>query len=90
MRVLQWVVERCQGRGKGVETPLGTMPRYEDLNWQGLEKVSPAQFAELSRIDCAAWQDELKSHDELFEKLGTHLPDALEARRGRMHERLAA
>src|SRR5258706_378547 len=80
MRVLQWVLDRCQGRGKGVETPLGTMPRYEDLNWQGLEKVSPAQFAELSRIDPAAWKDELKSHDELVEKLGAHLPDALEAR----------
>src|SRR6266404_4881062 len=78
MRVLQWVLDRCQGRGKGVETPLGTMPRYEDLNWQGLENVSPAQFAQLSRIDSAAWKDELKSHDELFEKLGAHLPDALE------------
>ena len=90
MRILQWVVERCQGRGRGVETPLGTMPRFEDLNWQGLDKVSPAQYAELSRIDPPAWQDELKSHDELFEKLGAHLPEALEARRGRMHEKLAA
>ena len=90
MRVLQWVVERCQGRARGVETPLGTMPRFEDLNWQGLDKVSPAQYAELSRIDQSAWQDELKSHDELFGKLGAHLPAALEARRGRMHEKLAA
>jgi phosphoenolpyruvate carboxykinase (GTP) len=90
MRVLQWVVDRCQGRGRGIETPLGTMPRFEDLNWQGLEKVSPAQYAELSRIDHSAWQDELKSHDELFGKLGAHLPAALEARRGRMHEKLAA
>jgi phosphoenolpyruvate carboxykinase (GTP) len=90
MRVLQWVAERCQGRARGVETPLGTMPRFEDLNWQGLEKMSPAQYAELTRIDAVAWQDELKSHDELFEKLGAHLPAALEARRGRMHEKLAA
>jgi phosphoenolpyruvate carboxykinase (GTP) len=90
MRVLQWVVERCQGRGRGVETPLGTMPRFEDLNWKGLEKLSPAQYAELTRIDPSAWHDELKSHDELFEKLGTHLPAALEARRGQMHQKLAA
>ena len=90
MRVLQWIVERCQGRARGQETPLGMMPRYEDLNWQGLEQVTPAQFAELTRIDLSAWQDELKSHDELFEKLGSRLPDALDARRGRMHERLAA
>ena len=91
MRVLQWIVERCQGRARGVETPLGVMPRFEDLNWHGLEaKLTPAQYAELSRIDLSAWQDELKSHDELFEKLGAHAPSALDARRGRMHERLAA
>ena len=91
MRVLQWIVERCQGRGRGVETSLGIMPRFEDLNWHGLEaKITPAQYAELSRIDLSAWQDELKSHDELFEKLGARAPSALDARRGRMHERLAA
>jgi len=91
MRVLQWIVERCQGRGRGVETPLGIMPRFEDLNWHGLEaKMTPAQYAELSGIDLSAWQDELKSHDELFEKLGARAPSALDARRGRMHERLAA
>ena len=90
MRVLQWVVERCQGKAQGVETPLGIMPRFEDLNWRGLDSLSPAQYAELTRIDAAGWQDELKAHDELFERLGAHLPAALEARRGRMHERLAA
>ena len=90
MRVLRWIVERCQGRARGVETPLGTMPRFEDLDWTGLERLSPAQYAELTRIDAAAWKDELHSHDELFGKLGSRLPAPLEARRGRMHERLAA
>jgi phosphoenolpyruvate carboxykinase (GTP) len=90
MRVLQWIVERCQGETRGVETSLGVMPRYEDLNWSGLEKVSAAQFAELERIDALAWKEELASHDALFAKLGKRLPDALEARRGRMHQKLAA
>jgi phosphoenolpyruvate carboxykinase (GTP) len=90
MRVLQWIVERCQGRSRGADTPLGTMPRFEDLNWSGLEKLSPAQYAELTRVDAASWKDELVSHDEFFGKLGAHLPAALEARRGRMRERLAA
>jgi len=90
MRVLQWIVERCEGRARGVETPLGTMPRYEDLNWTGLDKLSRAQYAELTRIDAASWKEELASHDELFGKLGGHLPAALESRRGRMHEKLAA
>jgi phosphoenolpyruvate carboxykinase (GTP) len=90
MRVLQWIVERCQNRAKGVDTPLGTMPRYEDLTWAGLEKLSPAQFAELERVDAGAWKEELTAHDELFGKFGARLPEALETRRGRMHQKLAA
>jgi phosphoenolpyruvate carboxykinase (GTP) len=90
MRVLQWVVERCQGQARGIETPLGTMPRYEDLTWAGLDRLSPAQFAELERIDNGAWREELSAHDELFGKFGARLPEALETRRGRMHDKLAA
>jgi phosphoenolpyruvate carboxykinase (GTP) len=90
MRVLRWIVERCQQRARGVDTPLGVMPRFEDLDWSGLDKLSPAQYAELTRIDASAWKDELHAHDELFGKLGEHVPPPLEARRGRMHERLAA
>jgi phosphoenolpyruvate carboxykinase (GTP) len=89
LRVLQWIVERCEGRAGGVDTALGTMPRFGDLNWTGLEKLSETQYAELARIDTSGWKEELHSHDELFSKLGSHLPAALEARRGRMHERLA-
>jgi phosphoenolpyruvate carboxykinase (GTP) len=91
MRVLQWIAQRCQGRASGVETPLGVMPRFEDLTWTGLEhKVAPAQFAELARVDAAAWKEELALHDELFGRFGARLPEALETRRGRMHEKLAA
>jgi phosphoenolpyruvate carboxykinase (GTP) len=91
MRVLQWIAQRCQGRASGVETPLGVMPEFEDLTWTGLEhKMSRDQFAELERVDAEAWRDELASHDELFGKFGERLPAALEARRGKMHEQLAA
>ncbi len=89
MRVLQWIFERCRGRAAGVETPLGEMPRFQDLDWRGLEKLSPAQYAELERVDPAAWKQELTSHDELFGRFGKRLPAALEARRGSMHEKLA-
>ena len=91
MRVLQWIAQRCQGRAAGVETPLGIMPRFDDLTWTGLEhRMSAEKFAELERVDAAAWKDELASHDELFGKFGERLPAALETRRGRMHENLAA
>jgi phosphoenolpyruvate carboxykinase (GTP) len=67
------------------------MPRFEDLTWTGLEaKLTPAQYGELARVDRAAWKEELASHDELFGKLGERVPEALEVRRGRMHEKLAA
>ena len=90
MRVLQWIAERCEGVAGGVETPLGAMPRFEDLNWSGLEQLSAAQFAELERIDAQAWNEELKLHDELFGKLGAHLPAALASRRSSIGEALAA
>ena len=90
MRVLKWIVDRCSGRAQGAETPLGVIPRFDDLTWKGLEKFDRARFEELARVDGRAWSEELKSHDELFGKLGSQLPAALESRRGRMHEKLAA
>jgi phosphoenolpyruvate carboxykinase (GTP) len=90
MRVLQWIVERCEGAAQGVDTALGTMPRFEDLNWKGMPRMAADQFDQLTRVDREEWKDELVSHDELFGKLGGHLPRALEARRGKMHEKLSA
>ena len=90
MRVLKWIVDRCAGRGQGVETALGVIPRYEDLNWTGLERIDRGRYEELARVDESAWGEELKSHDELFGKLAGRLPQALESRRGSLHQKLAA
>jgi phosphoenolpyruvate carboxykinase (GTP) len=90
MRVLKWIVDRCSGRAQGVETALGVIPRYEDLNWTGLERFERGRYEEIARVDERAWGEELKSHDELFTKLAGHLPPALESRRGSLHQKLAA
>jgi phosphoenolpyruvate carboxykinase (GTP) len=90
MRVLKWIVDRCAGRAQGVETALGVIPRYEDLNWTGLERFERARYEDISRVDEQAWGAELKAHDELFGKLAGRLPPALESRRGSMHQKLAA
>jgi len=90
MRVLAWVVDRCHGRAEGVETPFGIMPRFGDLPWQGLDSFTAEHFAQVMSVDHDDWKAELASHDELFGKLVGHLPQTLEARRSRMHERLAA
>jgi phosphoenolpyruvate carboxykinase (GTP) len=90
MRVLKWIVDRCSDRAQGVETALGVIPRYEDLNWTGLERFERTRYEDLARIDEKAWGVELQSHDELFGKLAGHVPAALEKRRGTMHQKLAA
>jgi phosphoenolpyruvate carboxykinase (GTP) len=89
MRVLEWIFQRCRGEAGAVQTALGEMPRFEDLDWRGLEKLSPAQFEMLADINPNAWKEELAAHDELFGKLGARLPAPLEARRGQLHDRLA-
>ena len=74
MRVLKWIVERCQGRAHAVESPLGWMPAYDDLDWKGLDGVDQRQFDQLMEVDTKLWDDELKAHGELFDKLKSRLP----------------
>ncbi len=81
MRVLKWIVERCQGRAHAVETPIGSVPAYEDLEWSGLERFSRDQFATATAIRPDEWRDELASHDQLFATMQDRLPRALAARR---------
>lgn len=89
MRVLAWIVGRCHDRAQGTETPLGIMPRFEDLVWEGLERFSANQYREIAAVEPGAWRDELSSHDALLGKLGRHLPSELEARRNALHGQLA-
>jgi phosphoenolpyruvate carboxykinase (GTP) len=76
MRVLQWIVDRSNGRGRSVETPVGWVPHYSDIDWTGLD-FSEERFDELQRFDRSAWRQEVLSHEELFLDLKTHLPKEL-------------
>ncbi len=73
MRVLKWIVDRARVRAPGAETPIGWMPRYEDIEWKGL-KFSKEQFEQLQAFDRTAWQREVMDHEELFIRLHDHLP----------------
>ena len=90
MRVLEWIIGRCQGTVQGGDTAIGVIPRYEDLNWRGLEQFTREQFQEIMRVDAAAWKEEVAAHDRLLGKLGTRLPAELEQRRTQLHQKLAA
>lgn len=73
MRPLRWIVERATGRVGAQETPIGWMPRYQDLDWRGLD-MSEEAFEELMRIDRDRLKMQTLQHEELFLKLFEHLP----------------
>jgi phosphoenolpyruvate carboxykinase (GTP) len=74
MRVLKWIVDRVHGRGYAIESPLGWMPRYHDLEWKGLEDFSEDAFNKLMSVNSEAWKAEILSHEELFSKMYDRLP----------------
>ncbi|HEY1847963.1 MAG TPA: phosphoenolpyruvate carboxykinase domain-containing protein, partial [Opitutaceae bacterium] len=73
MRILKWIVERARVRAHARETPIGWMPRYEDIDWTGL-RLSREAFDELQAFDRKAWRAEVMSHEELFLDLHDRLP----------------
>ena len=73
MRVLKWVVDRAHGRTLGKETPIGWMPHYEDIDWEGLD-FAKDKFRELQTFDREAWRHEVLGHEELFLDLHDRLP----------------
>ncbi|GAB1488331.1 phosphoenolpyruvate carboxykinase (GTP) [Opitutaceae bacterium] len=76
MRVLKWITDRARGRALGRETPIGWQPRYEDLDWEGMD-FSKERFDELQAFDRAAWRAEVLGQEELFLDLHDHLPKEL-------------
>jgi phosphoenolpyruvate carboxykinase (GTP) len=73
MRILKWIVERVKGRALAKETPIGWVPRYEDIDWAGLP-FPQERFDELQAVDRDAWRREVLEHEKLFIDLHDHLP----------------
>ena len=90
MRVLKWIVDRIDGRVvDGTEHLFGITPRYDDVQWTGLD-FSREQYEQITSIRADDWRKELASHGQLFEKLRSRLPDELENTRAELDKRLAA
>jgi phosphoenolpyruvate carboxykinase (GTP) len=73
MRVLKWMVDRVQGRGYGVESPMGYMPRHQDIYWEGLN-FDPEKFYQIMSVDRDETAKEVRSHEELFDKFFDRMP----------------
>jgi phosphoenolpyruvate carboxykinase (GTP) len=88
MRVLKWIVDRVRGRGLGIESPLGWVPSYEELNWTGLEDFPKEKFYEIMAINRELARQEVVDQEDWFTKIGDHLPPEMELERDRLISRL--
>ena len=88
MRVLEWIVARVAGAAAAVEGPLGLVPRYEDLNWDGLG-FAPAAFAGIMDMSGAAGRNEAEAQRRLFARYGDRVPPEFEAERQALAARFA-
>ena len=89
MRVLKWIIDRCEGRGGAGESPIGSVPRAEDLDLDGLEGVSPERMRELLAVKPEEWAKELKGQKEFFKTLEPYLPNELLEELQKLGQRLS-
>ncbi|NLD56226.1 MAG: phosphoenolpyruvate carboxykinase (GTP) [Burkholderiaceae bacterium] len=89
MRVLAWILQRVDGQGSAEEHVFGYSPKYEDLEWKGLD-FSRDDYQRITAIDPGQWREELRLHDELFAKLAARLPGELRTARQALEEKLSA
>ena len=76
MRILQWIVLRANFGAKAKETAIGWLPRYEDIDWTGLD-FPRQKWNELMAIDRTTWKLQTLQHEELFLELSDHMPKEL-------------
>ncbi len=87
MRALKWVIDRCRGRARGVESPLGWVPPFEELVLDGIE-FSKGRFYEIMNIDRERARQEANDQEELFTRFGDHLPREMAIERELLLSRL--
>lgn len=87
MRVLMWIVDRCQGKADAVETAIGFEPKAEDINIDGLD-IDVNVVKDLLSVDKNLWKEEVKGIHEFYGKFGDRLPAELEKQLANLEARL--
>jgi phosphoenolpyruvate carboxykinase (GTP) len=73
LRVLRWVLDRCQGRGEAQETAIGHVPTPKAIDRAGLD-LSDDVMRQLLRVDRSEWSEAVNGQREYFDTFGDHLP----------------
>ena len=87
VRVLKWILERTEGKGKATETPIGFVPTPDALTLDGLN-ISKEAMAELLRVNPADWVAETEETGPFLQKFGDRLPSELRAEHAQLSKRL--
>ena len=90
MRVLNWIVDRVNGKEEAAESPFGYMPTYQDINWNGLDNFAADTFSKIMDIDREAGKQEVEELKGYFEIFEDRLPEEMEVQRQAFSERLDA
>ena len=88
MRVLLWILARCEGKVDAVETPIGYVPKAEDINIEGLD-IDIDVVKELLTVDKAVWREEIGGIKEFYAKIGDTVPAELKAELATLEANLA-
>ena len=89
MRVLDWMLKRIEGTVDAVETPIGLVPKAEDINIEGLDDITVDTVKGLLQIDKDNWREEVKGIKEFYAKFGDKLPKELEKQVEELESKLA-
>ncbi|MCC8195569.1 MAG: phosphoenolpyruvate carboxykinase (GTP) [Ruminococcus sp.] len=89
MRVLDWIISRCEGTVDAVETPIGYEPKPEDINVEGLDGITVDTIADLLSVDKDLWLEDTKSIEEFYSRFGDKLPKEMAYELNALKERLS-
>lgn len=90
MRVLMWILARCEGKVDAVMTPIGYLPHAEDINIEGLDDVTLDTVRELLRVDRDSWIADLEDIKKFYAEVGSRVPETMYDELAALEARLKA
>ena len=90
LRVLEWILKRCDNEVDAVETAIGYVPKPEDINLEGLKDFDAEKLASILKVDNAKWAKEAAGVEEFYKKFGDKLPQELRDELKGLEERTKA